>query len=249
MLPEFLTAFDWGILVLCTMLIGLSKAGLRGVNIIVIPIFATYFGGKSSASIILPLLVAGDITAMFIYHKKISWRHFLRLLPAAVLGLIAGMILGQSISDNSFRLIMAVIVLICLILMLYKEYSKKSLSLPDHWAAHAMGGFSGGFTTMVGNAAGPIMAVYLLSMNLPKEIFIGTGAVFFLVVNLLKLPIHLFVWKTMVIDTLLLDAVLVPFVFIGMFAGLKIVRRIPEKPFRLFIIFATFAGTIKLFLS
>ncbi|OQY33633.1 MAG: hypothetical protein B6241_07480 [Spirochaetaceae bacterium 4572_59] len=249
MLPDFLTAFDWGILVLCAMLIGLNKAGLRGVNIIVIPIFATYFGGKSSASIILPLLVAGDITAIFIYHKKISWIHFLRLLPAAMLGLIAGMILGQSISDETFRLIMAVLVLICLILMIYKEFSRTPLSLPDHWASHALGGFSGGFTTMVGNAAGPIMAVYLLSMNLPKEIFIGTGAVFFLVVNLLKIPIHLFVWKTMLPHTLLLDAVLVPFVMIGMYAGLKIVKRIPEKPFRLFIIFATLTGTIKLFLS
>jgi uncharacterized membrane protein YfcA len=247
MFPDFLIFPDWFVLIFCALLIGFNKAGLRGVSIIAVPIFAGYFGGKVSASTVLPLLLTGDLCAIVVYHKKVSWRHFFRLLPATIAGLLVGMILGHSIPDQTFRLVMAVLVLICLLLMIAKEFSTVSLKLPDHMAAHSIGGFSGGFTTMVGNAASPIMAVYLLSMNLPKEVFIGTGAIFFLTVNLMKLPIHLFVWKTMTPDTLMIDAVLVPFVLIGLLAGLKVVKIIPERPFRYFIILATLAGTIKLF--
>ena len=247
MLPDFLTTTDWVFLASGALLMGMAKSGLNGVNIIAIPVYAALFGGKTSTSIILPLLLCGDLVAIITYHKKISWSHYLRLLPATILGLVAGMFLGNFIPDHSFRLVMAFIILICLILMLAKEFGRKNLAFPDHWAAHSLGGLSGGFTTMVGNAAGPIMSMYLLSMNLPKEVFIGTGAVFFLTVNVLKVPVHLFVWKTMTADTLLIDAVLALFVFAGFFAGLKIVKRIPEKPFRMLIIIATFLGTLKMF--
>ncbi len=247
MLPEFLTTTDWILLASGALLMGMAKSGLNGVNIIAVPVYAALFGGKVSSSIVLPLLLCGDIVAIVAYHKKISWKHYLRLLPAALVGLVAGMLLGQSIPDASFRLIMAVIILVCLILMIIKEFGKRTLAFPDHWAAHSMGGFASGFTTMVGNAAGPIMSMYLLSMNLPKKVFIGTGAVFFLTVNILKVPVHLFAWKTMTPDTLMIDAVLAIFVFAGFFAGLKIVKKIPEKPFRMLIIAATFLGTLKMF--
>ena len=246
MLPDFLSAFDWSLLILCALLNGISRAGLRGINIIAVPIFAGYFGGKASAGILLPLLISGDIAAMFVYHSKVSWKHVIKLIPAALVGIIVGMLMGHQLPDHIFRLLIAVFVLLCLILMLLKEFRGKTFVLPDHIAAHSTVGFSGGLASMVGNAAGPIMTLYLLSMNLPKEIFIGTGAVFFLVVNLLKLPVHLFVWDTMSVDIFLLDAILIPFVIVGFFGSLKIVRMIPERPFRLFIIFATLAGTIKM---
>jgi uncharacterized membrane protein YfcA len=197
MLPDFLTLFDWTLLVLCALLIGINKAGLRGVNIIAIPIFAGYFGGKTSTAIVLPLLVAGDICAMLVYHSKVSWKYFFKLLPAALVGIIIGMLIGHRIPDQAFRHMIAAFVLLCLVLMLLKEFRGKAFTLPDHMAAHSAAGFTGGLASMAGNAASPILSVYLLSMNLPKEVFIGTGAVFFLVINLLKMPVHLFVWDTM----------------------------------------------------
>lgn len=244
---DFLSWGDRAILVACALLIGANKAGLRGVSIIAVPLFAGIFGAKTSAAVVLPLLLTGDLAAMGVYRKKISRSHLLRLLPATLAGLAAGMILGGLLSDRAFRLAMALLILVCLLLMLVKEFGRRSLSLPDHWAAHGMAGFAGGFSTMVGNAASPIMAVYLLSMNLPKEVFIGTGAAFFLFVNVLKLPVHLFVWRTMGAETLLWDAWLAPFVLLGFFGGLKLVRKIPERPFRLFILLATLAGALRLF--
>jgi len=247
MLPDFLTPADWFLLILCALLIGGNKAGLRGVSIIAIPIFAGYFGGRTSVSTILPLLITGDICSVIIYRKRIRWSYLIRLLPSTLAGLAFGMVAGKVMPDRIFRLVMAVLIFTCLILMLIKEFRKNPLELPDNWMAHGTAGFTGGFSTMVGNAAGPIMSLYLLSMNLPKEVFIGTGAVFFFTVNMIKVPVHAFVWGSMTLETLMVDAVLAPFVLIGLLLGLKVVRRMPERPFRLFIIFATLAGTVKMF--
>ncbi|WP_168203324.1 sulfite exporter TauE/SafE family protein [Oceanispirochaeta crateris] len=249
MLSEILSWQDWIILSLCALTIGGNKAGLRGINIIVIPIFASYFGGKASSSTVLPLLILGDIFSVIIYRKNIKWSYLKQLLPSTLAGLAGGMLLGQLFSDRSFIYVMSFFILFCLILMVYKEFSSKTLILPDHWAAHSIAGFTGGFSSMVGNAAGPIMSLYLLSMNLPKMVFIGTGAVFFFIVNLLKIPVHLFIWKSMSLETLKISLILSPFILLGLFLGLKLVRIIPEKPFRLFIILGTLLGTVKLFLG
>ncbi len=248
-MTEMLQTGDWIILALCVTTIGLNKAGLRGVNIIVIPIFVSYFGGTRSASTVLPLLILGDLISVYYYRKNIEWSYLKRLLPSTLLGLAAGMVLGKMVPDRAFILVMASFITVCLILMLYKEFGPRDLSLPDHPLAHGTAGFAGGFSTMVGNAAGPIMSLYLLSMNLPKTIFIGTGAVFFMVVNLLKIPVHTMVWGSMTRETLKVSLILSPFVFIGLGVGFRVVKHIPERPFRLFIIIGTLIGTVKMILG
>jgi uncharacterized membrane protein YfcA len=240
---------DWIILALCVTTIGLNKAGLRGVNIIVIPVFASYFGGTRSASTVLPLLLMGDLISVYYYRKSIEWSYLKRLLPSTLLGLAAGMVLGKTVPDRVFIMVMAAFIAICLVLMVYKEFGTRDLSLPDHPLAHGTAGFAGGFSTMVGNAAAPIMALYLLSMNLPKTIFIGTGAVFFMVVNLLKIPVHTMVWGSLTWETLKLSLMLSPFLFMGLVVGFRVVKYIPERPFRMFIISGTLIGTVKMILG
>ena len=246
---EALQIKDWIILALCVTTIGMSKGGLRGVNIIAIPIFASYFGGARSASTVLPLLITGDFISLYYYRKNIEWAYLKRLLPSTLMGLAAGMVLGKMIPDRGFIMVMAVFISICLILMVYKEFGPHELTLPDHPLAHGSAGFAGGFSTMVGNAAGPIMSLYLLSMNLPKTVFIGTGAVFFMVVNLLKVPVHTMVWGSLTWETLKLSLMLIPFLFVGLVVGFKVVKFIPERPFRVFIIVVTLMGTVKMLLS
>lgn len=240
---------DWFLLALGAAMLGLDKSGLRGVSIIVVPLFASYFGGKTSASIVLPLLITGDICAVIIYRNKVKLSYLKKMLPAAVAGIAAGMFLGNIVPDSTFKLIMACLVLICLILMVVKEFGKRELTLPDTMAAHSISGFAGGLSSMMGNAAGPIMSIYLLSLNLQKEFFIGTGALFFFIINLLKLPVQALVWQSLRSDTLVISLILAPSVLIGLFAGAKIVRRIPDRPFRLFILFFTLLGTVRLFFS
>ena len=94
--------------------------------------------------------------------------------------------------------------------MLYQEIWGAKMKVPDYWWFAAFLGFFGGFSTMVANAAGPIMALYLLSMRLPKNVFIGTGAWFFFIINLLKVPLHILSWKTITLHSFIIDIILFP---------------------------------------
>jgi uncharacterized membrane protein YfcA len=123
--------------------------------------------------------------------------------------------------------------------MLWHDRKKGQNLFPDTWWFSAMMGILGGFATMIGNVAGPIFAIYLLAMHLPKNSFIGTGAWFFLIVNFSKFPLHIFVWKTINLDTLTLDLMLLPAIAFGAFAGIKLVQKISEKLYRTAVIIVT----------
>ena len=88
---------------------------------------------------------------------------------------------------------------------------------------------------MIGNAAGPVLSVYLLSMRKEKMEYIGINAWFFLVVNLLKIPVKIFVWDNITWDTFSLNLMMLPIIGIGALIGIRIVKLFPEKAFRRFI--------------
>jgi uncharacterized protein len=105
----------------------------------------------------------------------------------------------------------------------------------------------GGFSTMIGNAAGPIMSVYLLSMNLQKNTYIGTTAWFFFIVNVFKLPLQIWGWHNITMKTLGFNLVLLPVIALGALAGIRVVKLMPENAYRWFIVAATFLSAIALF--
>ena len=107
-------------------------------------------------------------------------------------------------------------------------------------------GLLGGFTTMIGNAAGPVMAVYLLSMRLPKLSFVGTSAWFVLIVNYLKLPLQIFVWDNISVAPLTVNLLAIPFIIVGAILGIVLVKKFPESSYRRFIIVITVISTIML---
>jgi hypothetical protein len=109
-------------------------------------------------------------------------------------------------------------------------------------------GFLGGFVTMIGNAAGPIMSIYFLSMGFNKNKFIGTAAWFFLFVNLFKVPFHIFIWNTIDLEIFLFDLSLFPLILIGAIIGVWIVKKIPEKPYKIFVIVSVVLSTFNLFI-
>jgi hypothetical protein len=100
---------------------------------------------------------------------------------------------------------------------------------------------------MIGNATGPILSLYLLAMRIPKYVFIGTGAWFYLLVNLFKVPLHIFVWKTITIKTLVFDLLMVPAILAGVFIGIQIIKIIPEKPYRILVITTIVVSALLLF--
>jgi len=97
---------------------------------------------------------------------------------------------------------------------------------------------------MVGNLAGPVMALYLLAMRFPKKEFIGTAAWFFMAINLIKVPFHVFVWETVSFESVMLNMIFLPAVLLGGWLGIKIVTILSEQLFRNFVIVMTFVAAI-----
>ncbi len=233
-----LTSHQWIWIIACALLVGMAKSGIPGLGIFIIPILAMLFGGKSSTGILLPMLCIADVFAVTYYNRHAQWSFLVKLLPWTLPGIGIGVLVGDLISDEVFKEIMAIIIFICLGLMIWQD-ARKGLKVPDAWWFSAIVGLAGGFATMIGNAAGPIMAVYLLSMHLPKNSYIGTAAWFFLIINFLKLPLHAFIWGTITWPSLMLDLSLTPAIALGALTGIYLVKKIPEKPYRIFIIATT----------
>ncbi|MEM6632644.1 MAG: sulfite exporter TauE/SafE family protein [Bacteroidota bacterium] len=227
--------------------IGMSKAGVKGTGLIMIPIMAELFGGKLSSGILLPMLSMGDICAVWYYNRHADWRYIWKLLPAAMVGVLFGIWIGDRIPDEAFKSLMGIFILGGLLYMAWREFGKKAAAIPAKWIPSTIFGMMGGITTMIGNAAGPIMNTYLLATNLPKNSFIGTGAWFFLVLNLFKIPFHVFIWKTISLQSFQVNAWMFPLIVVGMVIGVKIVRFIPEKEFRYFVMIATALVSLRLF--
>ena len=250
-MPEFLASFDlslwqWGLVLVCAMLIGMSKTGLSGIGLMVVPILATVFGGRPSVGMLLPILIFADVFAVSYYNRHAEWKYVLKLLPWAFIGILAGAWAGKIISDDLFSKLLAGLVIFGIGLMLWQDIRKK-IEIPDFWWFSLVLGLLGGFSSMIGNAAGPVMALYLLSMRLPKNQFIGTAAWFFFIINLIKVPFHVVIWQTITWTSFFFDLLMIPAVAIGAFLGIWLVKLFPERAYRIFIIATTLLAAILLF--
>lgn len=242
-----LEALQWVLLGLCGLLIGMSKTGLSGVGLMVVPLMANAFGGRPSVGLLLPLLIFADIFAVTWYHRHATWKHIVRLIPWAMAGIVIATLVGKSISDLTFNRLLAAIVILGIVILIWRDLRRTKLRIPDSkWFAAALG-LLGGFATMIGNAAGPVMALYLLSMRLPKNSFIGTGAWFFFIVNLSKVPLHIWSWHTITLDSFILDLLMIPAIAAGAFLGIWVVKLLPEKVYRIIVIVTTILSAIFLF--
>ncbi|HDR52255.1 MAG TPA: sulfite exporter TauE/SafE family protein [Mariniphaga anaerophila] len=230
---------QWLLLFFCAMLIGMSKVGVPGVSMFVVPVMAIIFGGKASTGILLPILMMADWFGVGYYHRHARWNFLWKLFPWAFAGIGIALWVGEVVNDEWFKNIIAILVFLCIGLMLWKDRQKGHQFFPDTWWFAASMGVLGGFATMIGNVAGPIFALYLLAMHLPKNSFIGTGAWFFLIINLMKFPLHIFVWETITWETLKLDLILLPGIAAGAIGGIWLVKKIPDKTYRAFVIVVT----------
>ena len=235
------------LLALSGLLIGMAKTGLSGFGMMVVPILANAFGGRPSVGLLLPILIFADVFAVTWYNRHAEWKHIFRLLPWALAGIVVATIVGKSISDQNFNRLLAGLVIGGIAILVWRDVRSDKLKIPkSRWFASGMG-LLGGFSTMIGNAAGPVMALYLLSMRLPKNVYIGTGAWFFFIVNLSKVPLHVWSWKTITLDSFLLDVLLIPAIAAGAFLGIWLVRLLPEKIFRIIVIVTTLLSALLLF--
>ncbi len=237
---------DWGMLFFSALLVGMSKTGIQGMALLTVSLMAMTFGAKASTGIMLPILCLADLIAVLYYRRVAEWKYIFKLLPTALIGFALALWVDHLIPPAEFKRLLGGCLSVVVLVMLWSDWKGKQQSLLSQWWYGPLFGLAGGFTTMIGNAAGPIMAIYLLSTRMPKYSFVGTNAWFFLTVNYLKLPIQMFVWNNITTESLLIDACTIPFVLLGGYAGIRLVKFLPEKSFRLFTLIMTCISVILL---
>jgi len=242
-----ITMMAWLIALTAAFVIGVSKAGIKGIAIINVTLMALAFGAKESTGLVVPLLVAGDVFAVVYYNRHTRWSYILRFLPWMLLGILIGVLIGNDLPDTTFKITMAIIILGSVIMMYWWD-RRKSKVVPTHWLFAGFIGTIAGITTMIGNLAGAFSNIYFLAMRIPKNEFIGTAAWLFLIINVFKLPFHIWVWGTITPETILINLKLLPGVVIGIFVGIKLVKIIKEAFYRKLILILTAAGAVLILL-
>ncbi|MEU0207501.1 sulfite exporter TauE/SafE family protein [Streptomyces canus] len=243
----------WGFAALAAaaVLVGFSKTAVSGANTVSLAIFAAVLPARASTGALLPILIAGDVLAVLTYRRHAHWPTLWRLFPAVAVGVVAGTLFLQWADDGIVRTSIGAILLFMAGVTLWRRRATDAAEEPDEVATRTgrvkarSYGVLGGFTTMVANAGGPVMSMYLLSAGFRKLGFLGTSAFFFLIVNVSKVPFSVGLG---LIDghSLLLDLALVAFVVPGAFLGKWAVNRINQRLFERLVIAATIVGGVQL---
>ncbi|WP_217180654.1 sulfite exporter TauE/SafE family protein [Streptomyces sp. AC495_CC817] len=244
-----LGTWAWIALGLAAVITGLSKAAVPGGATLSVVLFAAVLPARTSTAAMLLLFIVGDVFALIAYRRHAHWPTLLRLAPAVVAGLLAGFLFLAISGDATVRRAVGVILLAMIAITLWRRHRQDRA---DAVAPQRGGillsstyGALGGFTTMVANAGGPVMAMYFLATRTQVQVFLGTSAWFFAIVNLVKVP-FLAGLGLFTPDVLLMDLILAPLVVVGALVGLRIAKRIPQQLFDRLVIVLTVAGAVYL---
>lgn len=264
-----LDVLSWALLGAGALVVGLSKTALPGGGTLAVVLFAMALPARESTAALLVLLIVGDLFAISMYRRTVDWVLLRRLISPVLLGVAVGTVFLGLASDPAVRRVIGAILLGLLVFTLlrrrreqrgqggHREHREQreqrgqreqARSHPSGSRAAGFGyGWLGGFTTMVANAGGPVMSLYLLAKRLDVKTFLGTAAFFFFAVNLVKVPfqIGLGLLNVQILSVVL---VLVPLVVVAAFLGRWIAGRISQTVFERLVLGLTALGAVNLLL-
>lgn len=240
-----LDPWQWAFAVLGALLVGISKTGIAGLGLLFVVIFTQIMPAKQATGIVLPLLCFGDLIAVASYRQHTQWRFLWKLFPWTAGGVLIGFFALGRIDDHQTKVLIGVIILCLLAVHLARRQGAVKEEEQHAWWFAPTIGVLAGFTTLVANAAGPLMVIYLLAMRLPKMEFVGTGAVFFMLLNLFKVP---FMVNLGLINaaSFSINLWLAPAVFLGAWVGRKILVKLDQRLFENLALALSAAAGVKL---
>ena len=257
-----LGALQISALLAAALLVGFSKTAISGVSAISVALFASVLPARESTGALLPLLLVGDVVAVRAYRRHTDWPALLRLFPSVAVGVLVGAVFVAQVDDIVMRRTIGGFLLAMAVYHVWQKRRTRE-DVPDaeadrgpdagpdagprrpHHGRALVFGLLAGFTTMVANAGGPAMSLYLLSAGYTMLGFLGTGAWFFLIVNLFKLPFSVGLG---LIDgqSLARDALLAVAVLAGAYIGRIVVHRIDQKLFERLVLLFTVLASVNL---
>ena len=229
------------------LLVGLSKTGIPGLGLLFVVMFANVIPAKQASGFVLPLLIFGDVVAVISYRAHAKWVHVFRLMPWTAAGVGLGFLAMRFyIDDRGARVLIGGIILVMVAVQLWRRTRLKPEEIEEApvWFAPTLGVLVG-FTTLVANAAGPLMVIYLLAMRLPKMEYVGTGAVFFLLLNCFKVPFMVGL-GLITMDSFGFNLMLAPAVLLGAMLGRRLLPKINQKAFETIALAMSAAAGLKL---
>jgi hypothetical protein len=246
---EPLTALEWLVAATAAFGVGLSKGGLAGVGLYHVVIFAFLFGARESTGVVLPLLLAADVCAVTVFTQHARWDFIRRMLPPACLGVVAAALFMKVLREDTYRPLIGWTVLALATMQAIRMYRPDWLGGVPHTRAAVWSiGLLAGGTTMLANAAGPVITVYCLAVGLPKFEVVGTLAWFFFIINAFKVPFSAGLGLIHG-DTLLFNAVLIPAVIAGVFGGRWLLHRLPQRLFNILMLAFAAVAALRLILG
>lgn len=248
-LLSHISPLAWSLLIVAGLIVGLSKTALPGANTISIAIFASVMPAKESTGALLVLLIVGDVFALWMYRQHADLRAILRLAPAVIVGLLAGVTFLALAGDTGVQRVIGTILLLLVAITIWRRNSAPART-GDHTGLLVRAGYGllGGFTTMVANAGGPVMSMYFLAARFSVKAFLGTAAWFFAIINITKVPFSIGLGLISP-QSLLLDLCIVPAVVLGAFVGRRIANRISQKLFNRVVLSLTVLGSVYLLVA
>jgi uncharacterized membrane protein YfcA len=230
--------------VIAALLIGLSKGGLALMGALAVPIFALVTSPVNAAALTLPILIASDMYGLWSYRREFDARNLRILIPAGILGVGIGWATASLVSDRAVGLLVGVVgVAFCVNAWRRRHHAltPKSADVPRG----VLWGSMVGFTSFVSHSGGPPYQVYVLPQQLPKMIYAGTTTIVFSVLNAVKLIPYAALGQ-LTFTNLRTSLYLVPVALFGVWAGVRLVRYLPERGYFIFVHVLLFAVSLKL---
>ena len=240
-----ITLWQWAALTASALLIGVNKTAMPGIGIL--PLLASAFEARLSTGLQLGMLAATDIVAVIYFRRHADWKILVRLLPWALAGLAAGSGILKLIPPEDTRTTRILIGALVLFLLALGEVKKRihPEAIPAGGIFAAFFGILMGTTTQLANAAGPVSAIYFLSMKLPKEKYMGTTAWCFLILNWIKVPVFALEGR-ITVESLLLDLCMIPALLTGAMLGMMIFKKLNQTVFEAAVKLLAAAAAVKM---
>lgn len=235
----------WLLVGLAALVVGFSKTAVGGFAAVAVAIYASVLPARESTGAVLLVLLIGDAVAIAHYHRHCDWKVIRQLLPGVLPGLVLGAGVLAVIGDDVLRVGIGAIILSLVALQLWlrrpgRVEPARDAEQPGGWGrpARVASGVAAGFTTMVANAGGAVMTLYLTAQRIDKLRFLGTATWFFLFVNLAKLPFSIGL-GLISMSALITALMLVPLVVAGGLFGAWVARRMNQRTFEIVVLAAT----------
>lgn len=228
----------YAVAVPAVILLGLAKGGFAGIGVVAVPLMALVISPVLAAAITLPILLAQDVVSVWSFRRTWDRGLLVLMLPAAAVGVFVGWLLAARVSVAAVELSIGVISIAFSLQRLWAERAVKAAEAVEAGPGRplmglglgALCGAIAGFTSQVAHAGGPPFQIYVLPRRLPRDVFIGTSAIFFATVNWMKVPAYVALGQ-FTPQVLTTAAVLLPLALASTWAGVWLVRRVPAEGF------------------